>query len=70
MPVAQRYLLVALVPDLAAEMTTFEGVWAGIITRPGVTAILDLAYVTRETLDQILLPAEEAAPRRKRRVAS
>jgi hypothetical protein len=68
MTTPQQYLLVKLAPDLAAHMTTFRGVWAGIISRPGVESITDLAYVTQETLDTILMSPEQApAPKRKRR---
>lgn len=65
-PVPQRYLLVVLAPDLAEHMTTFQGVWAGIITRAGVTEVGDLAYISATTLDRIMgLPP--TAPKRPKR---
>lgn len=54
-PEPGRFLLVALAPDLAAEHTTVAGVRAGIRILAGVRAITDLAYISQETLDTLLM---------------
>jgi hypothetical protein len=63
-----NWLLVELVPDLAAAMTTRSGVFAQIKQCAGVVCVADLSSITREILDEWLMPAEvfEAAlkPRR------
>jgi hypothetical protein len=53
-----NWLLVELVPDLAAAMTTRSGVFAQIKQCAGVVCVIDASSVARETLDQWLLPPD------------
>jgi hypothetical protein len=54
-----RWLLVELVPDLAAAHTTRTGVFSQIKQCAGVLCVIDASSVARETLDQWLLPADQ-----------
>jgi hypothetical protein len=46
-----RWLLVELDEDLAAHLTTPNGVFASIKVVSGVVRVVDLSAISRETLD-------------------
>jgi hypothetical protein len=53
-----NWLLVELVPDLAAVGTTRTGAFAQLKQVTGVVCVIDASSVARETLDQWLLPPD------------
>jgi hypothetical protein len=69
------WLLVEVADDLAAYLTTREGVWLSIYRVSGVSSITDLAYVTAETVQAITrspepVPTKKPKPRRARKQAA
>jgi hypothetical protein len=66
-----RFLLVELVPDLAAVRTTRTGVWSSLRSVNGVQSVTDLSAISRQTLDEwvgeLFLPPDQVLlPRRRR----
>lgn len=65
LPELGRTLLVQLDPSL--DRSRRVGLWCAIKSCPGVVSITDMAAISRETLDLLLLPDEyKILPRRKR----
>ena len=64
LPQLGRALLVQLEPGLDVWRRT--GIWAAIRFIPGVTTVVDMAAISRETLDVFLLPDDQKVKTRKR----
>jgi len=62
-----RFLLVELEEDLAKHGTTHDTAMLGCKYVPGVRSVTDVSAISRETLDDWLLPADQAMPRKTRR---
>jgi len=62
-----RFLLVELEEDLAEHGTTHDIAMLGCKYVPGVRSVTDLSAISRVTLDDWLLPADQAMPRAQRR---
>jgi DNA-binding phage protein len=57
-----------LVVRLEADLPTYRvnGLVMAIRQHPGIASVTDLAAISRETLDRLLLPTAAAKPRQRR----
>jgi hypothetical protein len=58
-----RFLLVAT--DTELDRSRREGIFSAIKLIPGVAMVADMAIISRDTLDEILLPKAEVLVRRR-----